>query len=328
MDLYNGSILREPAAMQTVRLGRTNAQVSVAGLGCGGHSRLGMARGANVHHAAGIVRRALDLGVSFIDTAGVYGTEEAVGKGIAGRRDQVFLSTKATPRSACDGALITAAELTERLEGSLRTLRTDHVDVFHLHGVQPGQYDHCALVLVPEMKRQQAAGKIRFLGITEHFGDDTGHAMLPRALADDHFDVIMVGFNLVNPSARERVFPLTRDHDVGTLIMFAVRRQLSDPAVLREALSGLIARGEVEGGQVDASDPLGFLRDHAEIDSVVEAAYRFCRHEPGAQVILTGTGDVAHLKANLAAIQAQPLPADVLARLTRLFGKVDSVSGN
>ena len=138
----------------------------------------------------------------------------------------------------------------------------------------------------------------------------------------------MVGFNLVNPSARERVFPLTRDHDVGTLIMFAVRRQLSDPAALSEALPGLIARGEVEGGQVDASDPLGFLRDHAEIDSVVEAAYRFCRHEPGAQVILTGTGDVAHLKANLAAIQAQPLPADVLARLTRLFGKVDSVSGN
>src|SRR4051794_13510195 len=94
MDTYNGSISRGPAAMQTVRLGRTNARVSVAGLGCGGPSRLGMARGADVHHAAGVVRRALDLGVSFIDTARSYGTEEAVGAGIAGRRDQVFLSTK------------------------------------------------------------------------------------------------------------------------------------------------------------------------------------------------------------------------------------------
>ena len=314
--------------MQTVRLGRTNAQVSVAGLGCGGHSRLGMARGADVHHAAGVVRRALDLGVSFIDTARAYGTEEAVGEGIAGRRDQAFLSTKAGPRSARDGALITAAGLTESLEGSLRRLGTDYVDVFHLHGVQPGQYDHCAQVLVPEMKRQQAAGKIRFLGITEQFGGDTGHAMLPRALADDHFDVIMVGFNLVNPSARERVFPLTLAHDIGTLIMFAVRRQLSDPAALREAVAGLIARGEVDGGQVDAADPLGFLRDHAGIGSVVEAAYRFCRHEPGAQVILTGTGDILHLEANLAVIQAPALPADVMERLTRLFGKVDSVSGN
>jgi aryl-alcohol dehydrogenase-like predicted oxidoreductase len=312
--------------MQTVRLGRTNAQVSVAGLGCGGHSRLGMARGADVHHAAGVVRRALDLGVTFIDTARAYGTEAAVGEGIAGRRDQVFLSTKAGVGR--DGAPITAAALTESLDGSLRRLATDHVDVFHLHGVQPDQYDHCAQVLVPEMKRQQAAGKIRFLGITEHFGSDTGHMMLPRALADDQFDVIMVGFNLVNPSARQRVFPLTRAHDVGTLIMFAVRRQLSDPAALREAVAGLVASGQVDGGQVDAADPLGFLRDQAGIGSVVEAAYRFCRHEPGADVILTGTGDVAHLEANLAAIQAPPLPADVQARLASLFGRVDSVSGN
>jgi aryl-alcohol dehydrogenase-like predicted oxidoreductase len=312
--------------MQTVRLGRTNAEVSVAGLGCGGHSRLGMARGADVHQAAGVVRRALELGVSFIDTARAYGTEEAVGEGIAGRRDEVFLSTKAHPSRG--GAPIGAAELRESLEGSLRRLRTDHVDVFHLHGVKSDQYDHCAEVLVPEMRRQQAAGKIRFLGITEVFGADTGHAMLPRALADDHFDVIMVGFNLVNPSARERVLPLTMAHDVGTLIMFAVRRQLSDPAALKETVAGLIARGEVDGGEIDPADPLGFLRDHAGIGSVVEAAYRFCRHEPGAQVILTGTGDVAHLEANLAAIQAPPLPADVLERLTRLFGKVDSVSGN
>jgi len=314
--------------MQTVRLGRTNVQVSVAGLGCGGHSRLGMARGADVHQAANIVRRALDLGVSFIDTARAYGTEEAVGEAIAGRRDQVFLSTKAGAGRGRDGAPITAAELTESLEGSLRRLGTDHVDVFHLHGVQPGQYDHCAEVLVPEMKRQQQAGKIRFLGVTEQFGGDTGHAMLPRALGDDYFDVIMVGFNLVNPSARARVFPLALAHDVGTLIMFAVRRQLSDPAALREAVAGLVARGEVDGGRVDLADPLGFLRDHAGIGSVVEAAYRFCRHEPGAQVILTGTGDAAHLEANLAAIQAPPLPAQVQARLADLFGRVDSVSGN
>jgi aryl-alcohol dehydrogenase-like predicted oxidoreductase len=314
--------------MQTVRLGRTNTEVSVAGLGCGGHSRLGMARGADAHHAAGIVRRALDLGVSFIDTAHAYGTEQAVGLGIAGRRDEVFLSTKAVTRRGRDETLITASELTESLEGSLRRLRCDHVDVFHLHGVQPGQYDHCARILVPEMKRQQAAGKIRFLGITEQFGGDTGHAMLPRALADDHFDVIMVGFNLINPSARERVFPLTAAHDVGALIMFAVRRQLSDPAALRETVAGLIARGDVGANEVDASDPLGFLRDHAGVGGVVEAAYRFCRHEPGAQVVLTGTGDVAHLEANLAAIQAPPLPAQALERLRRIFGEVDSVSGN
>jgi aryl-alcohol dehydrogenase-like predicted oxidoreductase len=326
MGNVSACVDRDPA-MQTIRLGRTNAQVSAAGLGCGGHSRLGMARGADVHQAAGIVRRALDLGVTFIDTARAYGTEEAVGEAICGRRDEVFLSTKASPRGR-DGAPICAAELTQSLEGSLRRLGTDRVDVLHLHGVLAREYDHCAQVLVPEMKRAQAAGKIRYLGITEQFTNDTGHAMLPRALADDHFDVVMTGFNLVNPSARARVFPLTAARGVGTLIMFAVRRQLSDPAALREAVAGLIARGDVDAGKIDADDPLGFLRDEAGVGGIVEAAYRFCRHEAGADVVLTGTGDVGHLEANVAAIQKGPLPEAVLARLMRLFGGVDSVSGD
>jgi aryl-alcohol dehydrogenase-like predicted oxidoreductase len=312
--------------MQTIRLGRTGAEVSVAGLGCGGASRLGMAHGADVDQAAGVVRRALELGVTFIDTARNYGTEEAVGQGVRGRRDEVFLSTKS---SAGRGErMFTAAELTESLEGSLRRLGADRVDVFHLHGVTPGQYDYCAEVLVPEMRRQQAAGKIRFLGVTEQFGGDTGHRMLSRALPDDLFDVVMTGFNLLNPSARTRVFPQTQAHDVGTLIMFAVRRTLSQPAALREAVAGLIERGEVDAGAVDAADPLGFLCERADVGSLTEAAYRFCRHEPGADVILTGTGNVQHLEANLAAIQGPPLAPDITERLRSLFGGVDSVSGN
>jgi len=61
---------------------------------------------------------------------------------------------------------------------------------------------------------------------------------------------------------------------------------------------------------------------------VVEAAYRFCRYEPGADVILTGTGDPEHLKANVKAILAPPLPPEILDRLRGVFGSVDSVSGN
>jgi L-galactose dehydrogenase len=312
--------------MQTVRLGRTGAEVSVAGLGCGGSSRLGMATGADAEQAASVVRRAIELGVTFIDTARNYGTEEAVGLGIRGRRAEIFLSTKS---SAGRGErMFTAAELSESLDGSLRRLGTDHVDVFHLHGITPSQYDYCAEVLVPEMKRQQAAGKIRFVGATEQFGGDTAHKMLTRALPDDHFDVIMVGFNLLNPSARTRVFPETLKHAVGTLVMFALRRSLSQPGALQEVVAGLIERGEVDAGKIDAADPLGFLRERADVGSLTEAAYRFCRHEPGAEVILTGTGNVEHLEANLAAIQGPPLAPEIVERLRGLFGAVDSVSGN
>ena len=309
--------------MQTVRLGRTGLEVSVAGLGCGGHSRLGMARGKDVHHAADMVRRALDLGITFIDTARAYGTEEAVGMGVKGRRDQAVISSKAGIGRGTE--LMSAADMARYVNDCLRKLDTDHVDIFHLHGVTPAQYPHARDVMVPELKRQQAAGKLRFLAISEQFGGDTGHAMFGEALPNDLFDVVMVGFNILNPSARQRVFPATREKDVGTLIMFAVREALSRPEELRKVVGQLIERGEIDAASVDADDPLGFLGDgHA----VVEAAYRYCRHEPGADVILTGTGDPEHLKANVAAIQAPPLPPEILARLDTIFGRVDSVSGN
>lgn len=317
--------------MQTVRLGRTNAVVSAAGLGCGGHSRLGMAGGASAQEASRVVSAAIDLGITFIDTARLYGTEEAVGLGVKGRRDQVFISTKATPtggRPGREGELATPEDLTESLEGSLRRLGTDHVDLFNLHGVMLAQYDRCLETLLPELKRQQAAGKIRHIGITEAFGVDTRHAMLARAMPEGHFDVAMVGFNLLNPSARRTVFPAAQAKDIGTLIMFAVRRALSHPDVLRDTVAKLLASGEVAAGAVDPEDPLGFLRAHPGITSELEAAYRFCRHEPGAHVILTGTGSVEHLKANIAAINAPPLPAEISARLEAIFGAVDSVSGN
>ena len=312
--------------MQTVRLGRTGLEVSVAGLGCGGHSRLGMAKGRDVHHAADMVRAALDLGVTFIDTARAYGTEEAVGLGLKGRRGEAVISTKAG--IARGGDPVSAADMARYVDESLAKLQTDHVDIFLLHGLTLPQYEHATEVILPELRRQQAAGKIRFIGVSEQFGGDTGHALLARSLPDDPFDVVMVGFNLLNPSARQRVFPLTQHHDVGTPIMFAVREALSHPDELRKVVGELIARGEVDAAKVDAEDPLGFLADAPGAPSVVEAAYRFCRHEPGAQVILTGTGDPAHLKANVEAILAPPLPAEVLQRLEAIFGAVDSVSGN
>ena len=309
--------------MQTVRLGRTGLMVSVAGLGCGGHSRLGMARGKDLHHAADMVRRALDLGINFIDTARAYGTEEAVGMGVKGRRDDAVISSKAGIGRG--ETLVSAADMARYVDDCLTKLNTTYVDVFHLHGVTPAQYPHARDVMVPELKRQQAAGKVRFLAISEQFGGDTGHAMFRQCLADDLFDVVMVGFNILNPSARQRVFPQTREKDVGTLIMFAVREALSRPDELKKVVGQLIERGEVDAGAVDAADPLGFLGDGK---AVVEDAYRFCRHEPGADVILTGTGDPAHLEANVAAIQQPPLPPEVLTKLDAIFGRVDSVSGN
>jgi L-galactose dehydrogenase len=152
--------------------------------------------------------------------------------------------------------------------------------------------------------------------------------MLERALRDDCWDVIMVGFSLLNPSARERVLEPALARGVGTLIMFAVRRALSQRDELRRLIVRLEESGEIPPGALDRDDPLGFLVHPGGASSVVDAAYRFCRHEPGTDVILTGTGDVQHLEENLRSIAAGPLPAADLLRLAVVFGDVDSVSGN
>lgn len=70
------------------------------------------------------------------------------------------------------------------------------------------------------------------------------------------------------------------------------------------------------------------MRDHPDVASIVQAAYRFCRHEPGAHVILTGTGSQEHLGENVASILAPRLPDELSEQLERMFGWVDSISGN
>ena len=314
--------------MDRTTLGRTGLSVSVMGLGCGGHSRLGLATGKGEENAIAVVRRALELGVNFIDTAEAYGTEEVVGKALAGvPRGEVVLSTKVSPRRK-DGPK-SAAELKEGVEGCLRRLGTDYVDVLHLHGVGAGEYGRCTTDLVPALLELRTAGKIRFLGITEAFGSDAGHKMLVRAVEDDCWDVMMVGFNLLNQSARERVFATTLAKNVGVLCMFAVRRALSDPDALRALVGELVARGEVAADAgLDRDDPLGFLVREGHAASVVDAAYRFCRYEPGIHVTLSGTGSVDHLETNAASLGAPPLPEATAERLRRLFAGVDSVSGN
>jgi predicted aldo/keto reductase-like oxidoreductase len=92
------------------------------------------------------------------------------------------------------------------LEDSLQRLGTDYVDVYHLHGVRDEQYDYARDNLVPLLLKLKAQGKIRFLGITEVFAADPAHRMMQRAVQDDYWDVVMVGFNILNQSARDRIF--------------------------------------------------------------------------------------------------------------------------
>jgi aryl-alcohol dehydrogenase-like predicted oxidoreductase len=97
--------------MEYTTLGKTGLRVSVAGLGCGGNSRLGMGAGKSSSEAAQVVRKAMELGVNYFDTAKNYGTEAAVGEAIKGvSRDSVVISTKSTIK--VDGDRLTVIRIT------------------------------------------------------------------------------------------------------------------------------------------------------------------------------------------------------------------------
>ncbi len=318
--------------MDSATLGRTGLEVSVAGLGCGGHSRLGQGYGTSREASINVVRAAIDLGVTFIDTAAVYGTEDIVGEAIVADRDRLVISSKlqiVPPGASVLGQeFLRADAFIESVEGSLKRLRTDRLDILHLHGIMPEQYAYCADELVPALHRLRDAGKIRFFGLTERFIQDPQHRMLERALQDDCWDVIMTGLNVINASAVERVLAPAANKGVGTLIMFAVRSALSDPQALKAMIGDLIDEGLVDAARIDRNDPLGFLVSEGGARNVIDGAYRFCRHQPGAHVILTGTGSTDHLRDNIQSINAAGLAPGCLERIADLFGAIDSVSCN
>jgi aryl-alcohol dehydrogenase-like predicted oxidoreductase len=304
--------------MEYTTLGRTELKVSVAGLGCGGFSRLGLSTGGTEASAIGIIHAALDQGVNLLDTAAPYDTERVVGKALKSvPRDRVVIATKS---SVARGDERWAPEqVVASLDNSLRELGVDCVDVFQLHAVPPSAYDYVRDVIAPVLLKEKARGKFRFLGITETAPNDLEHQMLLRAVPDGIWDVVMVAFHLMNQNTREAVFPATLRHRVGTLLMFAVRSIFARRDRVVRAMQELAAQGKVPQALADDPDPLGFLVHPGGATSLTDAAYRYVRHEPGVDVVLFGTGDQAHLRANIESILRPPLPQHDRERLRELF---------
>jgi aryl-alcohol dehydrogenase-like predicted oxidoreductase len=306
--------------MEYTTLGRTGLKVSVAGLGCGGNSKIGQGAGQSDDQSVALIRRAIDLGVNFFDTARGYGTEKVLGEAIKSvPRDSVVVSSKHHAGG------VSAERIAAAIDTSLTELQTDYIDIYHLHGVPPQEYGHALDVLAPAMLRAQEQGKIRFLGITETSPHDHGQVMLNRAVGDACWDVMMLGFNMMHQVARTQVLPHTMENGIGTLIMFAVRNLFSAPGKLEATMKDLAAEGRVPDWLADSDDPLGFLVHEGGAESVIDAAYRYARHEPGADVVLFGTGNPAHLEANIASILRPPLPEADTEKLADLFGHLQGV---
>jgi len=190
-------------------LGRTKAKVSILGLGTApvGEGPIGVQEGIR------IFGEAMDLGVTYIDTARIYGNaEEILGHLVPKRRDALFIATKVSTE--------TAAGAERSLNESLRRLKIDHVDLAHIHSVGGKNIDR---VLgkggaLEYLLKQKEKGKIRFIGISGH--DRPGRFV--RMLETDQIDVLMCVMNYADRNIynfEERVLPTARRHNTGCIAM-------------------------------------------------------------------------------------------------------------
>ena len=190
--------------MQKIRLGRTGMIVSQLGFG-----GIPIQRDSE-DEAIAVVRRCLELGINYIDTANGYTTsEERIGKAVAGKREKVIIATKTGGR--------TREEVEKHLDLSLKRLQSDYIDLYQFHGVNNDK--HYNAIIEPDgllsfVEKAKKAGKIRHIGITSHQID-----MAKRAVASDLFETIMFPFNFVTDEAATELIPLARQHDVGFIVM-------------------------------------------------------------------------------------------------------------
>ncbi len=297
------------------------------GFGAGGFSRAGLAQG--VDHTAALISEAIDSGINLIDTAEAYRTEPGVALGIersSKRREEIVISTKVL--FATDDGFRTPAEIEAAVHARLAALNTDYLDVVHVHGVRPKDYERVRDETLPTLQRCVATGTVRSVGITEAFRVDLRHETLTRAIADGVWDVIMVGFNLLNQSARETVLRPAIAADIGVLDMFAVRQALRDMDVLAQHLRDAAADGTLP----DSVDVEAELERVSRLvaqsgGSLPDLAYRFVREEPGISSVLVGTGNPAHLRSNLETFRKPDLDQSVLDELRAVLNGVAALNG-
>lgn len=135
----------------------------------------------------------------------------------------------------------------------------------------------------------------------------------------------MLAFHMMNQNARRTILPTARRRGVGTLLMFVVRNLFSRPEALARSIAELAAAGAVPAELAAQREPLSFLVHAAGATSLIDAAYRYARRDSGADVVLFGTGDRAHLRSNIESILRPKLPEADTARLASLFGHLQGV---
>ncbi len=311
--------------MRYRRLGRTGLEVSELGYGAWGIGGT-MWIGADDDESLHALRRSIELGVNFLDTALVYGnghSEELVGKVVRETAETVYVATKIPPNNRQWPARVgvpadeafPATHVVESTERSLRNLGLETIDVQQFHVWSDEWADEGDwLEAVERLKRD---GKIRFFGISIN---DHEPANAIRLLETGVVDTVQVIYNLFDQSPEDELFPAVEAADAGVIVRVPfdegaltgkVRPDtVFPPGDFRNVYFGDERRQEVwDRAQSIAADA------GVEVDHLAGPALRFCLSHPAVSTVIAGMRSVRNVEANAASVEAGPLDPELLARL-------------
>ncbi|MCZ6634904.1 MAG: aldo/keto reductase [bacterium] len=291
--------------MQQRPLGRTGLTVSEIGFGAAqiGNPEL---PGKQVET---VLNQALDLGITFIDTAAMYGDSEArIGEYISHRKDEFTLATKCGDYQVTEnGTRKTVKDYTpdgilKTIDTSRKKLNMDIIDIVQFHGV-PGDTDDtkAAFEALLEAKHK---GWTRFVGISQ---DGSKGA---RAAAEWPLDTQEFTYNILYQEADAILFPTLRDRQMGTII----KRPISNAVWQRtEKPEKAMMAGPWERVQ---TFPLAELAGDMPL---IEFALRFTLSHPDVSTAIVGTTNPDHLAANVLISDGQKLPDEILQKTKQAF---------
>jgi aryl-alcohol dehydrogenase-like predicted oxidoreductase len=316
--------------------GRSGMKISILGFGCGAVGGL-MVRGDSADQERAI-GRALDAGVNYFDTAVAYGTGES-------EKNLGRILNKLKPGNAVVGTKVRlppdagsiAEFIPKSLEGSLRRLGREQVDILHFHdpitSAGGGNTLSARQVLhevVPAFEALRRQGKVRFLGFTA-IGDTSA---LQEVIDARVFDSAQVTYNMLNPSAATvlppdypaqdygRLFDHTQAAGVGVIGIRVLAGGALSGSAERHAIASPppapIGSAKSYAGDLQRARRLAPLVEEGFAASLAEAATRFCIGHPAMGTILVGVATPQQFEDALAAVMKGPLPKAALERLAAL----------
>ncbi len=300
--------------MRTRVLGNGGPEVSVVGLGTNNFGRR-----CDYDQTLAVIDAALDAGVTLFDTADIYGqgmSEEYIGRALEGRRDQVVIATKF------------GSEMDERpeerrgnpdyirwaVEGSLRRLRTDVIDVYQMHVPDPVTPIVETLGALNDLV---AEGKVRWIGSSNFSADQIEAAEeVSRGAGFDRFVSAQNQHSLVKREVEDDVLPVCEKLGIGFLPYFPLASGLLTGKYTRgeEATEGRLVGREIPEDQWDRAEALQSYADERGA-SLLDVAVGGLLAMPAVTSVIAGATKPEQVRANVAAGAWEPSDADVAALL-------------